>query len=147
MQVEGFLEKGVSPGVQDKEKRSGAHFAAYHGELEMLQLLHSKGVDMDSEDIAGRSPLHYAALRDHESIVAFLESKGAWLDACDATDSCPLHLAARAGCPAAASRLLKLGAKSIIKNQWSLTPLGKFFVLLCCRIIMRWEGSSQTPTD
>lgn len=123
-QAEGFLEKGVTPGVQDKEWRTGAHFAASRGELEMLQFLHSKGVDVDAEDSTGRSPLHYAALRDHESTVVFLASKGAWVDACDATDCSPLHLAARNNAAAAAARLLHLGAKSHIRNQWHLTAIG-----------------------
>jgi ankyrin repeat protein len=124
LQAEGFLGRGVTPGVKDKEGRTGAHFAAAHGELEMLQFLYSKGVDVDAEDSIGRSPLHYAALRDHESVIVFLASKGAWVDSCDATDCSPLHLAARCGAAAAAARLLKMGAKSHIQNQWNLTALG-----------------------
>lgn len=124
LQAEGFLEKGVTPGIKDKEGRTGAHFSASRGELEMLQFLHSKGVDIDAEDKTGRSPLHFAALRDHESAVVFLASKAAWVDSCDATDCSPLHLAARGGSAATAARLLKLGARSHIKNQWNLTALG-----------------------
>lgn len=124
LQAEGFLEQGVAPGAKDKEWRTGAHFAASRGELEMLRFLYSKGVDIDAEDSTGRSPLHYAALRDHESTVVFLASKGAWVDACDATDSSPLHLAARNNSAATAARLLKLGAKSHITNQWQLAAIG-----------------------
>lgn len=124
MQVKGFLAKGVSPGVKDKEGRTGAHFAAARGEIETLQFLYSKGVDADAEDNTGRTPIHYAALRDHESTIVFLAEKGGWIDACDATDCSPLHLAARGGAPASASRLLKLGAKPHLQNKWELTALG-----------------------
>lgn len=143
LQAEGFIEKGVTPGIKDKEGRTGAHFAASRGELELLQFLHSKGVDVDGEDSTGRSPLHYAALRDHESTVVFLASKGAWVDSCDATDSSPLHLAARGGAPAAAARLLKLGAKSYIRNQWNLTALGVSHATCCDAIICVPSWTSQ----
>lgn len=125
VQVNDLLGDSVQPYVMDKDKRNGAHFAAAKGELEVLQLLHSKGVDMDAEDVLGRTPIHYAALHDHESIVSFLVLKSAWLDACDGTDCTALHLAARGGAAAAARRLVKLGAKINLRNQWDLTPFGE----------------------
>lgn len=125
VQVNDLLGDSVQPDVMDKDKRNGAHFAAAKGELEVLQLLHSKGVDMDAEDVLGRTPIHYAALHNHVSIVSFLVLKSAWLDACDGTDCTALHLAARGGAAAAACRLVTLGAKINLRNQWDLTPFGE----------------------
>lgn len=137
VQVNHLLASGVQPNVVDKDKRGGAHFAAAKGELEILQLLHSKGVDVDAEDAIGRSPMHYAALHDHESVVSFLMTKSAWLDACDATDCTALHLAARGGAATAANRLITLGAKTSLRNRWDLTALG---MTLLCDEICPWYG-------
>lgn len=148
LQVRDLLATGVHPGTLDADKRGGAHFAAARGELEVLQLLHSKGVDVDAEDALGRAPLHYAALHDHEHVISFLAAKSAWLDACDGTDCTALHLAARGGSAAAAGRLVKLGAKANLRNQWDLTALGVFetstCVLLCATCVdAGWRGRTR----
>lgn len=141
VQVSHLLATGVLPNVRDKDKRGGAHFAAAKGELEILQLLHSKGVDVDAEDAIGRTPAHYAALHDHDSVISFLATKSAWLDACDATDCTALHLAARGGAAAAAKRLIALGANTSLCNRWHLTAFGMTHLL---DEICAWPGSGMT---
>ena len=124
LQVQALISDGIPPGLTDMQRRSGAHFAANHGELAVLQLLQSKGADLDAEDTRGRAPLHYAALHNHEAVVKLLADAGCWLDATDAEDCTPLHCAAQAGAADAAARLLKSGAKARLRNTWELTPAG-----------------------
>lgn len=119
-----MIADGVDPRTLDKTRRGGAHFAAAHGELPVLELLHSRGVDVDAEDLAGGAPLHHAAQGNHEGIVKFLVERGCWLDATDGDECTPLHYAARGGAAEAAARLCKAGAKASLRNTWDLTPAG-----------------------
>jgi ankyrin repeat protein len=124
VQVEGLIADGVQPSTLDTGGRSGAHFAASRGELQVLELLHSKGVDIDAEDERGRTPLHYAALGNHEACVKFLADRGCWLDATDADDCTPMHCAAMHGAEDAVIRLIKARATADLRNRWGLAPAG-----------------------
>ena len=124
MQAESLLAEGADANAVDKNGRRAVHFAAFKGELAVLQLLGSKGADLDAEDADVASAVQYAALANREQCLMFLADRGCWLDSFDRHDNTALHLAARHGASDTAQRLLRLGAKRHLANQRKLTPLG-----------------------
>ncbi len=71
------------------------HFAAFKGDLEVLELLLSKGVPTDCRDKRNKwTPLHYAAAHGHSRLVAPLIKAGADPNAISGPDcNTPLHIA------------------------------------------------------
>ncbi|KAK0147405.1 Ankyrin repeat and SAM domain-containing protein 4B [Merluccius polli] len=58
-------------------------WAAFHGQIDALQLISSRGGDPDRSDIWGNTPLHHAANNGHMHILSFLVNFGANLFALD----------------------------------------------------------------
>ncbi|KAM4698108.1 ankyrin repeat and SAM domain-containing protein 4B [Rhinophrynus dorsalis] len=68
--------------------------AAYHGHLDVLELLCHRGGDANKSDIWGNTPLHHAAENGHASCVSFLVNFGANIFALDNKFRTPLDVAA-----------------------------------------------------
>ncbi|NP_001121501.1 ankyrin repeat and SAM domain-containing protein 4B [Xenopus tropicalis] len=68
--------------------------AAYHGHLDVLEILCHRGGDPDKSDIWGNTPLHHAAEKGHASCVSFLVNFGANIFALDNKYRTPLDVAA-----------------------------------------------------
>ncbi|CAH2307182.1 ankyrin repeat and SAM domain-containing 4B [Pelobates cultripes] len=68
--------------------------AAYHGHLDILELVCHRGGDPDKCDIWGNSPLHHAANNGHANCVAFLVNFGANIFTMDNQFRTPLDVAA-----------------------------------------------------
>ncbi|XP_075422101.1 ankyrin repeat and SAM domain-containing protein 4B [Ascaphus truei] len=68
--------------------------AAYHGHLEVLELVCQRGGGRDKCDIWGNTPLHHAAVNGHANCVSFLVNFGANIFALDNKHRTPLDVAA-----------------------------------------------------
>lgn len=54
--MEQLVEMGAEPAAKDAKGLDSMHFAAAHGQLDVVRFLWTKGVELDSED-AGVMPL------------------------------------------------------------------------------------------
>ncbi|KAM5228335.1 ankyrin repeat and SAM domain-containing protein 4B [Ctenodactylus gundi] len=80
--------------LSDEDGMTPTLLAAYHGNLEALEIICSRGGDPDRCDIWGKSPLHYAASNGHAHCVSFLINFGANIFALDNDLQSPLDAAA-----------------------------------------------------
>ncbi|XP_057604572.1 ankyrin repeat and SAM domain-containing protein 4B [Hippopotamus amphibius kiboko] len=80
--------------LSDEDGMTPTLLAAYHGNLEALEIICSRGGDPDRCDIWGNTPLHYAASNGHAHCVSFLINFGANIFALDNDLQTPLDAAA-----------------------------------------------------
>ncbi|XP_055483649.1 ankyrin repeat and SAM domain-containing protein 4B [Psammomys obesus] len=80
--------------LSDEDGMTPTLLAAYHGNLEALEIICSRGGDPDKCDIWGNTPLHYAASNGHTHCIAFLVNFGANIFALDNDLKSPLDAAA-----------------------------------------------------
>ncbi|XP_007955537.2 ankyrin repeat and SAM domain-containing protein 4B [Orycteropus afer afer] len=80
--------------LSDEDGMTPTLLAAYHGNLEALEIICSRGGDPDRCDIWGNTPLHYAASNGHAHCVSFLVNFGANIFALDNDMQSPLDAAA-----------------------------------------------------
>ncbi|KAM9093786.1 ankyrin repeat and SAM domain-containing protein 4B [Sarcophilus harrisii] len=97
--VDGYLEilKEATKrdlNLSDEDGMTPTLLAAYHGNLEALEIICSRGGDPDKCDIWGNTPLHIAASNGHTHCVSFLINFGANIFALDNDLKSPLDAAA-----------------------------------------------------
>ncbi|XP_004474111.3 ankyrin repeat and SAM domain-containing protein 4B [Dasypus novemcinctus] len=80
--------------LSDEDGMTPTLLAAYHGNLEALEIICSRGGNADRCDIWGNTPLHYAASNGHAHCVTFLINFGANIFALDNDLQSPLDAAA-----------------------------------------------------
>ncbi|XP_016078158.1 PREDICTED: ankyrin repeat and SAM domain-containing protein 4B [Miniopterus natalensis] len=80
--------------LSDEDGMTPTLLAAYHGNLEALEIICSRGGDPDRCDIWGNTPLHHAASNGHAHCVSFLINFGANIFALDNDFQSPLDAAA-----------------------------------------------------
>lgn len=80
--------------LSDEDGMTPTLLAAYHGNLQALEIICSRGGDPNRCDIWGNTPLHYAASNGHAHCVSFLISFGANIFALDNDLKSPLDAAA-----------------------------------------------------
>ncbi|KAF6272285.1 ankyrin repeat and sterile alpha motif domain containing 4B [Rhinolophus ferrumequinum] len=80
--------------LSDEDGMTPTLLAAYHGNLEALEIICSRGGDPDRCDIWGNTPLHHAASNGHAHCVSFLVNFGANIFALDNDLRSPLDAAA-----------------------------------------------------
>lgn len=80
--------------LSDEDGMTPTLLAAYHGNLEALEIICSRGGDPDRCDIWGNTPLHHAASNGHTHCVSFLVNFGANIFALDNDLRSPLDAAA-----------------------------------------------------
>ncbi|XP_024903053.1 ankyrin repeat and SAM domain-containing protein 4B [Pteropus alecto] len=80
--------------LSDEDGMTPTLLAAYHGNLEALEIICSRGGDPDRCDIWGNTPLHHAASNGHAHCVSFLINFGANIFALDNDLQSPLDAAA-----------------------------------------------------
>lgn len=97
--------------------------AAYHGNLEALEIICSRGGDPDRCDIWGNTPLHYAAANGHAHCVSFLINFGANIFALDNNYQSPLDAAASREQKECVALLDKAATAQNIMNSKKVTRL------------------------
>ena len=98
--------------------------ACVHGDLDVVQGLHSGGASLDAVTTEGfrYSPLHLACLNGHLDLAQWLHSAGASLDATDRAGRAPLHLACARGHLDVAQWLCSAGADATLMTNDGSTP-------------------------
>ncbi|KAM7529811.1 hypothetical protein LguiB_033221 [Lonicera macranthoides] len=71
-----MLREGISPNVQDYDKRTALHLAASEGHASIVELLVQYNADVNLEDRWQRTPLTDARLYGHRDICRILEVNG-----------------------------------------------------------------------
>lgn len=71
-----MLREGISPNVQDYDKRTALHLAASEGHASIVELLVQYKADVNLEDRWQRTPLTDARLYGHRDICRILEVNG-----------------------------------------------------------------------
>ncbi|XP_075037596.1 ankyrin repeat and SAM domain-containing protein 4B [Mixophyes fleayi] len=96
--------------------------AAYHGHLDVLELVCHRGGDPNKSDIWGNTPLHHAAEKGHTNCLAFLINFGANIFAQDNQLRSPLDVAVmkeRTECvkilDGAANKQMSLNPKKVVR--------------------------------
>jgi hypothetical protein len=108
-QVRAWLDAGMDPDFLADRVGTGLMFAAWHGDLAMMELLVSRGADVNKANELGESALMHAAWRGQLEAVKWLLAKGARVNSAPMRWSA-LHYAVFAGHWEVASHLLGNGA-------------------------------------
>jgi ankyrin repeat protein len=112
-----LLGKGVRVDVKDFNQYQAIHFAAIHGNTDLVELLIARGADVNAKDSAGCTPLHLAADRDHRGLMALLIAKGADVNARSERGRTPLGMAAVRNYGEAAELLIEKGADVLAEDE------------------------------
>ena len=123
--VRGLLAQGADPDSTHGDGMTALHWAARHGDAEVVALLLDAGADSERRTrLGGHTPLHVASRSAHAAAVRALLAAAADADAVTTTGATPLHFAAGSGSAAAVSALLDHGADADVREPvWGQTPL------------------------
>ncbi|MDP2434825.1 MAG: Sec7 domain-containing protein, partial [archaeon] len=119
-------EADIEASCTNFAKATPAHFAAYRGNTEVLQLLNQAGFHMDAKDEEASTPLHKACAQGSAGCVGFLlglqEVSAKVSSAADMHGFTPLHLAVLHDHAPILRTLLQAGASPNVPNLASFTP-------------------------
>lgn len=99
------------------------HTAAYHGHLQIAEILVSQGADVQARRSEGWTPLHLAALHGHSDIAGLFLKYDANPDVQKDDLSTPLHMGAQGGHREVVELLLARGADVNARKDNGWTPL------------------------
>ena len=104
---------------------TGLHWAAYHGDAKLVELLLGAGADLNANTRLGfHSPLHVASRAGHATVATVLLKAGANANARTSIGATPLHFAATAGNSDVITVLLDHSADADAREPvWEQTPL------------------------
>eukprot|EP01126_Amoeba_proteus_P004977 TRINITY_DN1163_c0_g1_i4.p2 TRINITY_DN1163_c0_g1~~TRINITY_DN1163_c0_g1_i4.p2 ORF type:complete len:120 (-),score=34.47 TRINITY_DN1163_c0_g1_i4:133-492(-) len=77
---------------KDELGRTGLHWAADGGNLELTELFLNSGARVNDQDVDGQTPLHYACTCGHERIIQILLQHGADPKISDMEGQTPLQI-------------------------------------------------------
>jgi len=109
-----LLEKGANVNIRNKYRETAIMLASYHGQTDMVKLLHSHGADIHH---AGWNPLLYAATNGHMATMRWLLDEKADVNAPSDNGTTPLMMAVRGNHVDAVQLLLSRGADMRRKNE------------------------------
>jgi ankyrin repeat protein len=99
-----------NPNQTDEQDRTGMHYAAMNGNLQIIAILIKAGADIDPRDRLGNTPLMLAAQRNQTEAADLLIEAGAKLNMQNRDGLTPLMIAAGRGNIALVRALLDSGA-------------------------------------
>jgi ankyrin repeat protein len=122
--VRALLKQRADANATEGDGATAIHWAAYHGNVEMLSLLIGGGAKADAANDLAITPLAIAADNAHAPIVERLLELGANPNAASETGVTPLMRAARTGSTAAVRALLAKNADvNATERERQQTPL------------------------
>jgi len=123
--VRALLTGGADVRAAHGDGMTGLHWAAHHGDTQMVRLLVDAGADLEATTRLGdHTPLHIASRGGHTRAVTALLDAGANTNAVTTPGATPLHFAATAGAADALRALLDHGADADAREPvWGQTPL------------------------
>ncbi|TDI23282.1 MAG: ankyrin repeat domain-containing protein [Acidobacteria bacterium] len=123
--VRALLAGGADVRAAHGDGMTGLHWAAHHGDTQMVRLLVDAGADLEATTRLGdHTPLHIASRGGHTRAVTALLDAGANTNAVTTPGATPLHFAATAGAADALRALLDHGADADAREPvWGQTPL------------------------
>ncbi|MGH7113488.1 MAG: ankyrin repeat domain-containing protein [Stellaceae bacterium] len=107
-----------NPDMVDDQSRTGLHYAAMNGNLQILAILIKAKAKLNIEDKLGDTPLHLAAERDQTEAAELLLDVGAEVDPQNKDGMTPLMIAASRGNLELVRALLAKGA-SVTKTDYT----------------------------
>ena len=121
--AEWLLSHGADPNLHsDVECFTALHMAAWHGQLEVCQILLQYKADHNSLDRDGQTPLHRASYRGHANVALLLLERGVDVNAQDNNCTTALHLASGEMHIGVARLLLEHGVDVNAKDGNGRTP-------------------------
>ena len=124
------LKQQLNAGTDVNQKNSydgstALNHAAWHGHMEIVQLLLENGANTNAKRNDGWAPLHDAAAQGHEEIAELLIANGADINTKDDGERTPLYAAAGKGQKNIVEILIAKGAdvNAISKDGRGYTPL------------------------
>ena len=123
--VRGLIARGADPDAAHGDGMTALHWAAQHGDVEIIALLTGAGADVGGRTrLGGHTPLHVASRSARAAAVRALLAAGADAGAVTSTGATALHFASGSGSAAAVSALLDGGADVDAREPvWGQTPL------------------------
>lgn len=105
-----------------RERSHAVQHAAFHGKLDVLQVLFEFGAEVDSPNAGGNTALMLAARQGHAKAVEALLEAGAAAERANVLGQTALHLAVAGGHVSVADLLLAAGADPGLDDAAGLSP-------------------------
>jgi ankyrin repeat protein len=112
------IEDGVDVNARSPDGTTPLHWAAYNGNVALVERLVAAGADVTAANEFGSTPLAEAATVGNAQLIAALLEAGAPVDAPGADGQTALMVVARSGNTAAAEVLLERGADVNAREAW-----------------------------
>uniref|UniRef100_A0A667YM70 Uncharacterized protein n=1 Tax=Myripristis murdjan TaxID=586833 RepID=A0A667YM70_9TELE len=122
-EVRALIFKKEDVNVQDNEKRTPLHAAAYLGDAEIIELLILSGARVNAKDNKWLTPLHRAVASCSEDAVSVLLKHSADVNARDKNWQTPLHVAASNKAVRCAEALVPLLSNVNVSDRAGRTAL------------------------
>uniref|UniRef100_A0AAX7UL74 Ankyrin repeat domain 28b n=1 Tax=Astatotilapia calliptera TaxID=8154 RepID=A0AAX7UL74_ASTCA len=122
-EVRALIFKKEDVNIQDNEKRTPLHAAAYLGDAEIIELLILSGARVNAKDNKWLTPLHRAVASCSEDAVAVLLKHSADVNARDKNWQTPLHVAASNKAVRCAEALVPLLSNVNVSDRAGRTAL------------------------
>lgn len=81
--------------AKSHKENTAFHYAARHGNKELVNILISRHADVNALDAKGNTPLHIALLKHHLAVASLLLNAGAQYNRDNTNHNSPLHFAAK----------------------------------------------------
>jgi len=121
-QVRAWLDAGMDPDYLADRVGTGLMVAAWHGHLQLMELLVARGADVNKSNALGEQALMHAAWRGQAEAIKWLLAKGARINN-GAMRWSALHYAAFSGQAKATALLLDNGADINARSTNGSSPL------------------------
>ncbi len=124
-----LLEPIISLKAEDQEGNSLLHWVAKYGTTEMVERLSKRGddphkfIDANIVNDDGLTPMHFAAYAGRVDVIQILSDNKGDLDAPDNNGRTPMHYAALGNHKPTITRLRRLGASAMLKDNKGFTAL------------------------
>ena len=118
-----LLSLGEDVNGSNKAGQRPLHFAAFEGNIKIMNILIAGGAIIEIEDENNQRPLHYASYMGHDAAVELLLERGADINCKNKYGLTPLHYAVYQDSVNVAKILLAHGASVYKRDNYGMTPI------------------------